>query len=84
MSEANANTGSENIALGPGKEFDIVRSLLAEWGNAAERIGDDAAILQKILAEPLSGGMRCLQGVQPGPGARSFDPAQRSSRRSST
>ena len=38
-------TGTENIALGPGKEFDIVRSLLAEWGKSAERIGDDAAIL---------------------------------------
>ena len=41
MSEVNDNPGSDNIALGPGKEFDIVRSLLAEW-KGAERIGDDA------------------------------------------
>ena len=51
MSEANA--GSGNIALGPGKEFDIVRSLLAEWGKAAERIGDDAAVLQVPAGEKL-------------------------------
>ena len=53
MSETNNNAGSENIALGPGKEFDIVRSLLAEWGKAAERIGDDAAVLQVPAGEKL-------------------------------
>lgn len=53
MSEAKKTTGSDNIALGPGKEFDIVRSLLAEWGNAAERIGDDAAVLQVPEGEKL-------------------------------
>ena len=46
-------TGTENIALGPGKEFDIVRSLLAEWGKSAERIGDDAAILEVPKGEKL-------------------------------
>jgi thiamine-monophosphate kinase len=35
-----------NIALGPGREFDIVRTLLDEWGRSAERIGDDAAVLE--------------------------------------
>jgi thiamine-monophosphate kinase len=35
-----------NIALGPGREFDIVRTLLDEWGKSAERIGDDAAVLE--------------------------------------
>jgi thiamine-monophosphate kinase len=35
-----------NLELGPGKEFDLLRVLLAEWGNSAERIGDDAAVLQ--------------------------------------
>ena len=45
--------GTENIALGPGKEFDIVRSLLAEWGKSAERIGDDAAILEVPKGEKL-------------------------------
>ena len=43
----------DNIALGPGKEFDIVRTLLAEWGNAAARIGDDAAILEVPAGEKL-------------------------------
>ena len=35
-----------NIELGPGKEFDLVRTLLAEWGKSAQRIGDDAAVLE--------------------------------------
>jgi thiamine-monophosphate kinase len=35
-----------NIDLGPGREFDIVRVLLEEWGKAAQRIGDDAAVLE--------------------------------------
>ena len=45
--------GTDNIALGPGKEFDIVRSLLAEWGKSAERIGDDAAVLEVPNGEKL-------------------------------
>lgn len=36
---------SESIALGPGREFDIVRELLRRWGTAASGVGDDAAIL---------------------------------------
>jgi len=38
-------TSRRNIDLGPGKEFDVVRTLVAEWGSAAQRIGDDAAVL---------------------------------------
>jgi thiamine-monophosphate kinase len=53
MSPANKTSESHNIALGPGKEFDIVRSLLAEWGKGAERIGDDAAILEVPAGEKL-------------------------------
>jgi thiamine-monophosphate kinase len=53
MSVDKMTAGSDNIALGPGKEFDIVRSLLAEWGEAAERIGDDAAILEVPPGEKL-------------------------------
>ena len=53
MSPENKITGSENIALGPGREFDIVRSLLAEWGKSAERIGDDAAVLEVPQGEKL-------------------------------
>ncbi|MFN2635710.1 MAG: thiamine-phosphate kinase [Gemmatimonadaceae bacterium] len=37
---------TRNLDLGPGKEFDLLRALLSEWGKSAERIGDDAAILQ--------------------------------------
>jgi thiamine-monophosphate kinase len=44
MSDKNAN--GRNIDLGPGKEFDLVRTLLAEWGKTAQRIGDDAAVLE--------------------------------------
>jgi thiamine-monophosphate kinase len=32
-------------ALGPGEEFDLIRELLARWGQRAVGIGDDAAIL---------------------------------------
>lgn len=42
-----------NIDLGPGKEFDLVRVLLAEWGQAAQRIGDDAAVLDVPEGERL-------------------------------
>ena len=42
-----------NIDLGPGNEFDIVRILLAEWGKAAQRIGDDAAVLDVPAGERL-------------------------------
>src|SRR3954468_14680182 len=44
---------AQNIALGPGREFDLVRTLLAEWGKAAQRIGDDAAILDIPAGERL-------------------------------
>jgi thiamine-monophosphate kinase len=33
------------LALGPGAEFDAIRELLARWGDRAEGIGDDAAVL---------------------------------------
>lgn len=46
-------TEIHNIELGPGKEFDLVRVLLAEWGKAAQRIGDDAAVLDVPAGERL-------------------------------
>ena len=46
-------TNGRNIELGPGKEFDIVRTLLAEWGKTAQRIGDDAAIVDVPAGERL-------------------------------
>jgi thiamine-monophosphate kinase len=39
-------SSARNIELGPGKEFDLVRTLVAEWGKSAQRIGDDAAVLE--------------------------------------
>jgi thiamine-monophosphate kinase len=45
------NLEKRNLELGPGKEFDLLRTLLAEWGNSAERIGDDAAVLQVPAGE---------------------------------
>jgi thiamine-monophosphate kinase len=53
MTSEKKSAANENIALGPGKEFDIVRSLLAEWGQSAERIGDDAAIIDVPKGEKL-------------------------------
>jgi thiamine-monophosphate kinase len=53
MSPDNKASASDNIALGPGKEFDIVRTLLAEWGESAARIGDDAAIIDVPAGEKL-------------------------------
>src|SRR5206468_7308151 len=46
-------TNGRNIELGPGKEFDLVRTLLAEWGKTAQRIGDDAAVLDVPAGERL-------------------------------
>jgi thiamine-monophosphate kinase len=45
--------GNGNIELGPGKEFDLVRTLVQEWGKSAQQIGDDAAILRVPEGEQL-------------------------------
>ena len=37
--------------LGPGKEFDAIREMLARWGDRARGIGDDAAILDVPLPD---------------------------------
>lgn len=44
---------SANTGLGPGREFDVVRRLLALWGAAASGIGDDAAVLDVPAGERL-------------------------------
>ncbi|HEU4563795.1 MAG TPA: thiamine-phosphate kinase [Gemmatimonadaceae bacterium] len=36
---------SAGAALGPGREFDLIRHLLARWGSRAQGVGDDAAVL---------------------------------------
>ena len=40
-------------ALGPGGEFDMVRALLARWGDVTRGIGDDAAVLDVPAGERL-------------------------------
>jgi len=44
---------------------DLDDAVLAPGINGGDDLPDDAAILQKVLAEPLSGGIRCLQGARP-------------------
>ena len=44
---------SGSIELGPGREFDIIRTLLARWGARAMGIGDDAALLDVPAGEHL-------------------------------
>jgi thiamine-monophosphate kinase len=34
-----------HLSMGPGREFDVIRALLAQWGDAAVGVGDDAAVL---------------------------------------
>lgn len=42
---------STHIGLGPGREFDLVRRMLARWGELAHGVGDDAAILDVPAGE---------------------------------
>ena len=42
-----------HIGLGPGREFDLVRSMLARWGTLATGIGDDAALVDIPIGERL-------------------------------
>jgi thiamine-monophosphate kinase len=42
MSEADA--ARRWIELGPGREFDAIRQMVARWGDRASGIGDDAAV----------------------------------------
>lgn len=42
-----------NVGLGPGREFDLVRAMLARWGELAHGIGDDAAIVDIPVGERL-------------------------------
>jgi thiamine-monophosphate kinase len=44
---------SGGVALGPGAEFDAIRTLLQRWGARAAGIGDDAAVLRVPRGESL-------------------------------
>ena len=40
-------------ALGPGREFDLIRALTKRWGKLARGVGDDAALLDVPAGEML-------------------------------
>lgn len=44
---------SDTTALGPGREFDLIRDLIARWGPRAQGLGDDAAVLTVPRGEQL-------------------------------
>jgi thiamine-monophosphate kinase len=44
---------SPSTPLGPGREFDVIRTLLGRWGDRARGVGDDAAILDVPPGESL-------------------------------
>lgn len=44
---------SGHMALGPGREFDLVRSMSDIWGSAATGLGDDCAVLNVSPGEQL-------------------------------
>lgn len=44
---------TDSIELGPGREFDIIRELLARWGPRALGIGDDAAMIHVPTGQQL-------------------------------
>jgi len=44
---------SAGAALGPGPEFDVIRAMLARWGERAHGVGDDTAIVDVPEGERL-------------------------------
>lgn len=44
---------SNGAALGPGREFDLIRAMVARWGERARGIGDDTAALDVPAGERL-------------------------------
>ena len=46
-------TPSNHVPLGDGAEFDAIREMLAQWGDRAHGIGDDAAVLDVPPGEQL-------------------------------
>lgn len=44
---------TDSTALGPGREFDLIRALTNQWGDLARGVGDDAALLDVPAGEML-------------------------------
>ncbi len=56
--------------MGPGREFDMIRILMAQWGALAVDIGDDAAVLRTLSHEIIATGRElvvstdaCVEGT---------------------
>jgi thiamine-monophosphate kinase len=43
---SDARPPRRSIELGPGREFDAIRQMVARWGDRAANIGDDAAVAE--------------------------------------
>ena len=55
---------TDHTALGPGREFDFVRALLARWGHVAAGVGDDAALIDVPADHRLTASMdSAVEGV---------------------
>jgi thiamine-monophosphate kinase len=54
---------ARSIPLGPGREFDLIRELVARWGPLAEGIGDDAAILPPVEGSVVLSTDTSVEGV---------------------
>lgn len=44
---------SDQTPLGPGREFDLIRAMMSQWGDRARGLGDDAAVLAAPPGEQL-------------------------------
>lgn len=53
MPDESARGFERNLPLGPGGEFDLVRTMLDCWGDLAHGVGDDAAVLDVPPGERL-------------------------------
>src|SRR5689334_17814294 len=52
-SRAHGESMSGEMALGPGAEFDAIRSMIEQWGTRAVALGDDAAELKVARGDTL-------------------------------
>jgi thiamine-monophosphate kinase len=50
-------------SLGAGREFDLVRALMAQWGDLVADIGDDAAVLPSPRGQHLISTDACVEDV---------------------
>jgi thiamine-monophosphate kinase len=46
VGDGRTRAGRQSIELGPGREFDAIRQMVARWGDRAHGLGDDAATIE--------------------------------------